>query len=293
MRLSFLRRLAFLRRFALARLAVVIPALGLLASGAAGQTWQSYNYPQLAFSVSFPGTPQVEDTRLAITGDRVVPAHVYAVRRTDAEFTVTIADIGDPPAEESALIDHATRTLAAGGEVKVDIPHRINRVYGRQLSILQEDGSRTAAAVFDFNGRLYAIAGRALPGTDATADAIRFVQSLAFEGGGSNRPPAADRRAGCEARPGPAGGGEGRREDIRCRRQEAFAALTSSLDAGDLARARQAWSSLGQLRGPAGPGGPAAKALSELGQAIESGDLGAARQAFASLPQRRARTGNP
>jgi hypothetical protein len=61
-------------------------------------------------------------------------------------------------------------------------------VAGRQLSIVQGDGSRTAAALFDYNGRLYQIEGKSLPnGGDATADAIRFVQSLIFTGGGSNR----------------------------------------------------------------------------------------------------------
>jgi hypothetical protein len=84
------------------------------------------------------------------------------------------------------LIDHAIKMLSAGGEVKVNIPHRVNRVFGRQLSILQGDGSRTAVALFDYNGRFYQIEGKST-GNDAGADAIRFVQSLIFTGGGSNR----------------------------------------------------------------------------------------------------------
>jgi hypothetical protein len=50
------------------------------------------------------------------------------------------------------------------------------------------DGSRSTAAVFDYNGRLYQIEGKSLSAAnDTTADAIRFQQSLIFTGGGSNR----------------------------------------------------------------------------------------------------------
>jgi hypothetical protein len=40
----------------------------------------------------------------------------------------------------------AVQCACAGGEVKFDIPHRIFRVYGRQLGILGADGSRSTVA---------------------------------------------------------------------------------------------------------------------------------------------------
>jgi hypothetical protein len=43
--------------------------------------------------------------------------------------------------------------MSQGGEVKLDIPARINRVYGRQLSILGADGSHPSEGVFCVNGR--------------------------------------------------------------------------------------------------------------------------------------------
>jgi len=51
---------------------------------------------------------------------------------------------------------------APGGEVKFDIPHRIVRVYGRQLGILGADGSRSTVAVFDYKGRLFSTATRSV-----------------------------------------------------------------------------------------------------------------------------------
>lgn len=289
------------------RLFVLIPALFAVAAPASAQSWQEYSYPDYSFNVSFPTAPQIETSTFKVTDDRAVQARVYSVRRDDAEFKVTVADVGEPAPEEKTVIDHAIKVLADGGEVKVNIPHRINRVFGRQLSVVQGDGSRTSAALFDYNGRLYQIEGKSLPsGANATADAIRFVQSLVFTGGGSNRSADEIRAAGRRACDGLRGQGalaagsspgaaaapddmtpdERRRLEIRCRRQQAFAALTSSLNAGDLSGARQAWSSLGDVPRFGNPNGPFAQAIGQIGQALQSGDLAAAQQALASMRAR-------
>jgi hypothetical protein len=283
-----------------------IPVIFAVTGPVAAQNWQEYSYPDYSFRVSFPADPQIETTTYQITDDRAVEARVYAVHRKDAEFKVTVAELADPAPEETALIDHAIGMLSAGGEVKVNIPHRINRVFGRQLSILQGDGSRAAVALFDYNGRLYQVEGKSLPtGNDATADAIRFVQSLIFTGGGSNRS-ADDIRAGrgaCSAA-GPGGAGSGvaasgasippnsARLELRCRRQQTFAALVSALNSGDLPGAQRAYASLSDIQGSsqgrfANPNGPFAQAVSQIGQALRSGDLNGAQQALSSLPRGR------
>jgi TPR repeat protein len=155
---------------------------------AAAQNWQEYSYPEYSFTIAFPDDPRIETTTFQATNDRAVEARVYSVRHGNAEFKVTVAQLADRGLEETAVIEHAIKTLSEGGEVKVNIPHSINRVFGRQLSILQGDGSRAAIALFDHNGRLYQIEAKSLPiGNNATADAIRFVQSLVFTGGRSNR----------------------------------------------------------------------------------------------------------
>jgi hypothetical protein len=273
---------------------------------AAAQNWQEYSYPDYSFRVFFPADPQIETITYQIMDDRVVEARVYAVHRKDAEFKVTVAELANPAPEETALIDHAIRMLSAGGEVKVNIPHRINRVFGRQLSILQGDGSRAAVALFDYNGRLYQIEGKSLPtGNDATADAIRFVQSLTFTGGGSNRS-ADDIRAarGACGAAGLGGAGSGvaasgasippdsTRLELRCRRQQTLAALVSAVNSGDLPGAQRAYASLSEIQGNgqgrlANPNGPFAQAVSQIGQALRSGDLSGAQQALSSLPRGR------
>src|SRR5713101_6286846 len=205
---------------------LIVFILAALACGgpAVAQNWQEYSYPDQFFTVAFPADPQIETTTYQVADDRSVEAHVYSVYQDAAVFKVTVAEVADASLEESAVIDHAIKTLSEGGEVKVNIPHRVNRVYGRQLSIVGPDGIRSMVAVFDYNGRLYQIEGKALPtGNNATADAIRFVQSLIFTGGGSNRSAEEIRaaQAACSGRGGSgvAGvlGGDGRRIEIRCR----------------------------------------------------------------------------
>jgi hypothetical protein len=271
------------------RLSILIPAVLVFAAPAVAENWQEYRYPDQFFAVAFPGDPQTEATTYQVAADRSVAAHVYSVRQDNAVFKVTVAELADTGLEEGAVIDHAIKAMSEGGEVKVNIPHRINRVYGRQLSIVGPDGIRSMVAVFDYNGRLYQIEGQALPtGNDATADAIRFVQSLIFTGGGSNRSGDEIRAAqgACSGPGGPGGAaaaGDTRRFEIRCRRQQSFAALASSLNSGDLSGAQQAYSSLSQLPRFANPNGPFGQAISQIGQALQNGDLPAAQQALASL----------
>ncbi len=284
------------------RLIVLIIATLVCGGPALAQSWQEYSYSDQSFAVSFPADPQIEITRYQIADDRSVEARTYSVRRDNAVFKMTVAELGDTGLEESVVIDHAIKALSEGGEVKVDIPHRINRVYGRQLSIVGSNGIRSMVAVFDHNGRLYQIEGQAFPaGNDATADAIRFVQSLIFTGGGSNRSAEEIRtaRTNCGA-PGATGdagaSGDDRRFERRCRRQQLFAALANSLNSGDLSGAQQAYSSLAEPRSNgqvrfANPNGQFAQALSEIGRALENGDLTGAQQALSSL--QRGRGGRP
>jgi hypothetical protein len=208
------------------RLIAFTLAAFFVAGPAAAQNWQEYSYPDYSFRVAFPANPQIEITTYPIADNRSVEAHVYSVRQDNGVLKLTVAELADTGLEEKVVIDHAIKTLSEGAELKVNIPHRISRVYGRQLSALGADGSRSTIALFDYNGRLYQIEGKSLS-TDATADAIRFAQSLIFTGGGSNRSPDEIQaaRAACLATTSDIAGTAGatapderRRSERRCRR---------------------------------------------------------------------------
>jgi len=165
---------------------------------AAAQNWQEYSYPAHSFTVAFPADPKIETTTYRLADGRTVDARVYSVRQNDSVLTVMVAELANTGLDESAVLDHAIKTLSAGAEVKINIPHRVYQVYGRQLSLAGADGSRSTIALFDFNGRLYLVEGKALAGANPL-DMLRFQQSLVFTGGGSNRSAEAIRaiREGC------------------------------------------------------------------------------------------------
>lgn len=170
------------------RIALIF-ALFAISGPAAAQSWTEYSYPDDAFRVSFPAEPKIETTTYQAADGHAVPARVYSVAQDNAEFRMTIADLTETGLAESAVIDQAIATLAQSGEVKINIPARVSRVFGRQLSIQGTDGSRTSVALFDYKGRLYQIEGKSLPNRNATADAIRFQQSLIFTDNGTNAAP--------------------------------------------------------------------------------------------------------
>ena len=154
------------------------------------QGWEEYAYPDYAFAVAFPANPRVERTTYQVAPGRSVPARVYSLRQSNLIFKMTVAELEGTNLEESAVIDHAIKTLSQGATVRVNIPARIYRVYGRQLTVEGSDGSRSMVQLFDYKERLYQIEAKALPGqnvSDPKSDAVRFHQSLTFTDGGSNR----------------------------------------------------------------------------------------------------------
>jgi hypothetical protein len=197
---------------------------------ASAQSWKEYSYPEQVFRVSFPVDPKIETTTYQAPGGISVPAQVYSATQGNAEFKMTVADLSGAGLEESAVIEHAIKALSQGGEIKVNITARVSRVFGRQLSILGQDGSRSSVALFYYEGRLYQIEGKSLPPGNATSDAIRFQQSLIFTDNGTNGAPGERRQRG--ERPGRDRPGRGDRPDRPDGQRGAARAPAPALDAG-------------------------------------------------------------
>ena len=157
---------------------------------AAAQGWEEYSYPDYAFSVAFPANPQVDTTTYQIADNRSVPARIYSVRQANVVFSMIVAELKGTNLEESAVVDHAIKMLSQNARVRLNIPARIYRVYGRQLTLEGADGSRSMVQLFDHNDRLYQIEAKALPDQNVSnpqSDVARFHQPLDFTDGGSNR----------------------------------------------------------------------------------------------------------
>jgi hypothetical protein len=160
--------------------------LALLAAGAArAQAWQEYAYPDAGFSAQFPAQPTVTEIRYQ-AGDITAPAKVYAARRGAEDYSVTVADLSASAADGTAAIDAAVKALTASGRIKVDVRERIDRQFGREVSVIGQDGGQITTAVFYVDKKLYVLAGRTA--TDASGLAVRFQQSLQFIGA-DGKPP--------------------------------------------------------------------------------------------------------
>ena len=166
-------------------IAFVVAALVL--SGPASAEWKEFNSVSEGFGVVFPADPDVDEVAMfEVVPGKMVAAHIYSARYANSLFKMTIADARDAGLQEASVIDQALKRLTQGGELKVNIPHRIYRIYGRQLSVARPDGSLTTAAVFFANDRLYQIESTKFAG-GSDSDAIRFHQSLTFDRNVANR----------------------------------------------------------------------------------------------------------
>jgi hypothetical protein len=114
---------------------------------------------------------------------------LYSVRQGADIFSVAIVDLSRASVDETNALDSAINLLRETGEIRLDIPARVSRHRGRQLSIAGKDGSHSVVAIFFADHRLYQIQGTVLPESDdpSSGDAIRFQQSLRFTG--DNRGP--------------------------------------------------------------------------------------------------------
>jgi len=157
------------------------------------QAWDEHAYPDAGFAVQFPGEPQVEAGSYATVNGTSVPATVYSARQGSGTYTVTVAELANTPADQPNAIDDAVSLVRESGQIKLDVNARINREFGRELSVAENDGSRSMMGIFFFNHRLYELRANVLPPDPeaGSADALRFQQSLRFmgdnDGGGFGR----------------------------------------------------------------------------------------------------------
>jgi len=161
----------------------------LVVSGPAAAEWKEFNSVSEGFGVVFPADPDVDEVAMfEVVPGKMVPARIYSTRYDNSLFKMTVVDGRDAGLQEAAVIDQALKRLTQGGETKINFPHRIYRIYGRQLSVARPDGSLTTAAVFFANDRLYQIESTKLAG-GTKSDRIRFQQSPTCDRNVANRSP--------------------------------------------------------------------------------------------------------
>ncbi len=171
----------------------------LLSSGPAfAQGWTQYSSTTDLFRIHTPGEFAVRDISYASEYGATLPARVYNYEDGANRYLVTVVDYTDAQrihAERAnrteadyisiywevdvrASIAYAAWNLRQrGGEVTYDAYHYIDRVEGHQLQITNTDLSRTYAAIYLLDSRLYIVEATVSPGSVPPGF---FQQSLEF-----------------------------------------------------------------------------------------------------------------
>jgi hypothetical protein len=163
--------------------AIVMAAL-LTPVAAVAQEWKSYPYPDPGFAIQFPSPPTVDPGTFKTAAGVSLPMTRYSVRQDHSIYTVNVVDYSTTTADAMSTIAEAEKSFGTTGKVTVAIDARVNRSFGRELSVTGNDGSRSAVAIFFVNKHLYTLVGRSLPPTaiEKSGDSIRFQESLNFIG---------------------------------------------------------------------------------------------------------------
>jgi hypothetical protein len=166
------------RVIALLLAASLTPVVGL------AQEWKAYPYPEAGFAIQFPAPPKVEKSTFRTSAGVSLPVTRYVVRQDRIVFTLDVVDFSATNAEATSTIAEAEKSFGTSGKVTVAIDARINRSYGRELSVSGADGSRSVIAIFFVNKHLYTLVGQSLPpnAIEKSGDAVRFQESLQFIG---------------------------------------------------------------------------------------------------------------
>lgn len=166
------------------RTVAILMAAWLIPAVAAAQEWKVYQYPEPGFAVQFPAPPAVEKGTFRTATGLSLPMTRYEARQDRVIYTVKVVDFSSANEDGMTAIAETEKSFGASGKVTVAIDARVNREFGRELSVNGTDGSRSAVAIFFANKHLYVLVGESLPpnAISRSGDAIRFQQSLQFIG---------------------------------------------------------------------------------------------------------------
>jgi hypothetical protein len=164
--------------------AAILMVAWLTPLAAVAQEWKAYSYPDPGFAVQFPLPPAVEKSTFKNSAGVSLPMTRYEARQERMVYRLDVVDFSSTNAEGVSTIAATEKSFGTSGKVTVAIDARINREFGRELSVSGTDGSRSAVAIFFVNKHLYTLVGESLPPNAITrsGDAIRFQQSLQFIG---------------------------------------------------------------------------------------------------------------
>lgn len=172
----------------------------LLTSICFAQDWFEFTSSEDQFTINMPTEPSIEEISWPSEYGAVFPGKVYTSVDGDRTYSVTVIDYTDAlnvhkartnTTEADGQISYqywridviasvayaATQIRNRGGKVTYDAWHHIERVYGHQLNITNEDDSRSYIGIYLHKDRLYIIDATVPPRSPPQG---HFQQSLGF-----------------------------------------------------------------------------------------------------------------
>jgi hypothetical protein len=145
--------------------------------------WRGYISHPLGFAFAAPGELKIEKGtyRGAVAGER--GTLVYRFFDDNIEYKAVVIDMTDKASDSASLLGEAEYLFQEDKKVLMDSFGRVDRQYGRKLTIdLPNNGGRSTAAFYFINGRIISLQATVLPanGDYDTAQMARFVDSLTF-----------------------------------------------------------------------------------------------------------------
>ncbi|HTC53330.1 MAG TPA: hypothetical protein VK700_15450 [Steroidobacteraceae bacterium] len=162
-------------------LAILVTGL-LMPIAADAQEWNTYTYQDPGFSIQFPAAPVVQTSTIKNATGVSLPVTRYLVRQDHIVYTLSVVNYSNTNDDALTTILQTQRSLGASGKISAAGGARVNRNFGRALTLDGTDGSHSAIAIFFVDKHLYTVVGQALPPnvSEELDDAVRFQESLQF-----------------------------------------------------------------------------------------------------------------
>src|ERR1700687_3498802 len=150
----------------------------------AAAAWRGYISHPLGFAFAAPGEMKVtKGTYRGTVAGGPRDSVTYQFVDDNIEYKVEVIDMGDKANDAATLLGEAEYVFQENKKVRMDTFGRVDRQYGRKLTIdLPNNGGRTTAAFYFINGRILSLQATVLPanGDYDTPEMGRFVDSLTF-----------------------------------------------------------------------------------------------------------------
>ncbi len=164
-------------------LAVSIGAALMSMTGPAAAAWRGYISHPMGFAFAAPGDLKMEkgNYRGVVAGTR--DTIVYRFIDDDIEYKVEVIDMRDIANDSANLLGEVAYSFQENKKLLMDTYGRVDRQYGRKLTIdLPNNGGRSTAAFYFIDGRVVSLLATVLPanGDYDTPEAARFIDSISF-----------------------------------------------------------------------------------------------------------------